>query len=112
MSLNNRFSAQEPHEGQVSQYMRAAVANGVVELGWLPPDSIITAIAGVNLGAGTVAFSWDGGAGGTGSAATGTPAAGNYFPTQVRLLATIAALPANQQGRVYVTYICRDPFEP
>lgn len=108
MSVNNRYSAQEPHEGQVSQYMRTALANGVVELGWLPPDSVILAIAGVNLGAGTVTFSWDSGPAG---AVTGTPAAGNYFPSQVRLLATIASLPANQQGRVYVTYICRDPFE-
>lgn len=113
MSLNNRFAYQEPHEGQVSQFMRAATANGVVELGWIPNDAIILAIGSANMGAGTATFSWDGGAGGSGqSAATGTPAAGNYFPTQVRILATVASLPANQQGRVYVTYICRDPFEP
>lgn len=108
MSLGNKWSYQEPHEGQVSFYMRPALANGEVELGWLPPNSVILAISGANLGAGTATFSFDGGPAG---AATGTPAAGNYFPAQVRILATIASLPANQQGRVYVTYICRDPFK-
>lgn len=109
MSLGNKWSYQEPHEGQVSQYMRAATANGQVELGYLPPDSIILAIGSANMGAGTATFTFDDGPAGS---ATGTPAAGNYFPAQVRILATVASLPANQQGRVYVTYICRDPFDP
>lgn len=109
MSLANKRSAQEPHEGQVSQYMRLAVANGVVELGWLPPRAVILQIGSGFPGAGTATFSFDGGPAG---AATGTPAAGNYFADQVRILATVASLAANTTAVVYVTYACYDPFKP
>lgn len=89
--------------------MRTAIANGVVELGFLPPDSIILAIGSGNLGAGTATFSYDDGR--APDSATGTPAANSYFRNPVRILATVASLPANQRGFVYVTYICHDPFE-
>lgn len=108
MSLANKRAAQEPHEGQVSQYMRKVTANGVVELGWLPPDAVIISIGSGFPGAGTATFSFDGGPAGN---VTGTPAAGNYFPAQARILATVASLAANTTAVVYVTYACFDPFE-
>lgn len=109
MSVNNRMAFRVPTEEVVSQFCRRVTANGVIELGWLPPGCVVVTTNGAGLGAGTVTFTYDSGP--TGSP-TGSVSANSVFQTQVRAIATVASLPANQVGFVYVTFIAYDTSKP